>query len=259
MKTTLIFLFTLIFMSSNSWSFSVLIDPGHGGEDPGANKYLTFFSKRFKKNRQVHVLEKRVALDVSKKIYKLLKKKKYRAYLTRSVDRTVSLQDRAAIAEKIQADLFISVHANSSRRIDPVGFETYYLDNHNDAAVKRVEELENRSLSGEELVVQKILTDLIIQKTVTSSKGLAKSIHSQIVRNVGKKYKLKDRGVKPALFYVLAMAKRPAILLEIGFLSNQKELRRLVDPEFQQRYAESVVRGIDLYVKNKLKKQPSLF
>lgn len=244
---------TFLLFCQQTLGFTILIDPGHGGEDDGARARYYYGKKQWRLVR-----EKDIALSLSKKIHEELGKRSFNTYLTRSVDRSVSLAERAELAEKIKADLFISVHINSSEGNTPRGFETYYLDNHEDSAIKKVEQVENKDLTGKELIVNKILTDLVIQRTVKSSKGLATSIHSRIQRLVGKKYKLKDRGVKPGLFYVLALTKRPAILLEVGFLSNSRELRKLLDSKFQRSYAQAVARGISDYIKKQTKSEPAL-
>lgn len=246
-------LVTFISILCEANAFTILIDPGHGGEDDGARARYYFAKGRWRL-----IKEKDISLSLAKKIHEELGKSNFNSYLTRSVDRSVSLAERAELAEKIKADLFISVHINSSEGKEPRGFETYYLDNHNDSAIKKVEQVENKDLSGKELIVNKILTDLVIQRTVKSSKGLASSIHSRIQRAVGRKYKLKDRGVKPGLFYVLALTKRPAILLEVGFLSNSKELKKILDDNFQRRYAKAVARGISDYIKKQSSSEPAL-
>jgi N-acetylmuramoyl-L-alanine amidase len=243
--------FFSLFLVNQAMGFTVLIDPGHGGDDLGAVADL-------KKDK---VFEKDLALELSKRILTKLQKKGIKGLLSRSVDRTVTLSERAQLADKIRADAFISVHLNSSPQKDPRGFETYYSDNHNDAAVKKVEEAENKELDGEALIVHQILTDLIIERTVSTSKGLAEKIHGEIHKSVGKEYKMVNRGVKPGLFYVLALAKRPAILLEVGFLSNQSELAKIRGSAFQDKYAEAVALGVENYLKSRSpdKKGPSLF
>lgn len=244
---------TILLLTGQAWSFTILIDPGHGGEDDGARARYYYGKKKWRM-----INEKDIALSLAKKIHEELGKKDFKTYLTRSVDRTVTLAERAELAEKIKADLFISVHVNASEENHPRGFETYYLDNHNDSAIKKVESIENKDLKGEALIVNKILTDLVIERTVKSSKGLATAIHGQIQHLVGKKYNLIDRGVKPGLFYVLALTKRPAILLEVGFLSNSKELKRILNSNFQRRYAKAVANGIASYVNKQKKLGPSL-
>ncbi len=244
-------IFTL-FWPWSSQAYTILIDPGHGGEDEGATARYYYGKKKWKL-----VKEKDIALELAKKIHRKLSKK-YNSFLTRSIDRNVGLHERAQMAEKLKANLFISVHINSSSGKNPRGFETYYLDNHQDSAVHKVEKIENRELKGEELEVNKILIDLAIERTVKTSKALANHIHSEIHKLVGKRYRLINRGVKPALFYVLALTKRPGILLEVGFLSNSKELKKLLNPKFQERYAEAVTRGIEKYLKGQDKLGPPL-
>jgi N-acetylmuramoyl-L-alanine amidase len=235
MTKYLLFLFTL-----NAYSYTILIDPGHGGEDRGA---VTFHQDG---NVLREIQEKDLTLEISKRIYEKLKKKNYQVYLTRSIDRDVSLDKRAELAEKVKADLFISVHMNSSPTPESHGFETYYLDNHSNVAVKKVEDVENKNLNGEQLIIHQILIDLVVEKTVVSSKSLANSIHLELKSNL-RPFEIKDRGHKAGLFYVLALSKRPAVLLEVGFLSNPKELEKLNGESFQQKYSEAVVRGVDKY------------
>lgn len=249
--------FILLLLGLESFSATILIDPGHGGEDTGASNTYHYWKK--KKRRKLLVHEKDIALQLAKRIHKKLIDKKYSSYLTRSIDRTVTLGERAELAEKVKADLFISLHFNSSTRRKPNGYETYYLDNHKDGAVQKLEAAENRDLKGQEYVIHHILTDLVIQQTVEASRALASSIHSQVHHKVGKPFKMINRGIKPGLFYVLALAKRPAVLLEVGFMSNQKELKKMRSSKFQNKFADAVVKGIEKYLKTNLKKKPSLF
>lgn len=211
----------------------VLLDPGHGGEETGAVGKLN-------RSRQVH--EKDLALRLAHKIKKYLEKDAT-VFLTRSIDRTVTLQERADMADKVKADLFISIHFNSSTDKKAHGFETYYLDNNKDAAVKKVEKQENYSLKGEDLVVHQILIDLTIQQTVKASRALAQAVHGRL-RGHLKPVGITDRGVKAGLFYVLALSKRPGLLLEAGFMSNEKELKSVQQEEFLERYAQGVAQGI---------------
>jgi N-acetylmuramoyl-L-alanine amidase len=172
---------------------------------------------------------------------------KHKVYLTRSIDRPVTLAERAAIADKVHADLFISLHFNSSKKRKYHGFETYYLDNHADVAVKKVESIENNEWKESERIVNQILVDLVIEKTVPQSKKLTNYIHSRISQKIGRKHRMKDRGIKPGLFYVLALSKRPNALLEVGFLSNPKEAKKISSKKFLNDYANGVVKGIEDY------------
>ncbi|MFZ8934922.1 MAG: N-acetylmuramoyl-L-alanine amidase family protein [Bacteriovoracaceae bacterium] len=256
MKVWLIILFIY---SAGALGRSILIDPGHGGEDLGANKLYQILGKnREVKNRAIK--EKDIALKISKLIYKKLKKLNFDAYLTRSIDRTVSLHERAEMADKLKVDLFVSVHVNSSRKSFSNGFETYYLDNNKDQAVNKLEKVENHGISEQDMEINKILFDLVIKRTVKHSKNLANTVHSKIAKNIQTKFKMKDRGVKPGLFYVLALSKRPGILLEVGFISNPREWKKINNSDFQELYADAVVGGVKQYFeKFHPKNAPALF
>jgi N-acetylmuramoyl-L-alanine amidase len=238
----------LFFVPMQLFGYTILLDPGHGGEDDGAKGELS--NTKFS--------EKDLALTLAKKISKRISRK-HRVYLTRTYDKSVSLEKRAEIAEKLSADLFVSIHVNASTRKSANGFETYYLDHHKDAAVKKIESIENRNLKGQELVVHQILTDLIVDRTTKSSRRLGQAIHSRFNKGIKSKFKVKDRGLKPGLFYVLALTKRPAVLLEIGFISNSRELKKLTSESFQDEYARNVADGIMAYLKVLKKEKPPLF
>ena len=220
---------------------TILLDPGHGGSDQGAVGY-----RSTPDGSRKEVFEKDLTLAVAKKIRDALSGK-HRVFLSRSVDRDISLEARAALAEKVGADIVVSIHVNSSQRRDARGFETYYLDNHQDGAVRKLEEAENKNLQGEELVVEQILMDLIIGKTVETSRALALAIHNKIKEGL-RGFPSKDRGIRPGLFFVLALAKRPAVLLEMGFISNPEELEIMGQDSFRDAYAEAVVRGLTAYL-----------
>lgn len=234
----LIFLF--IFLSLPTFAKVVLIDPGHGGEEAGAVGHLDA-----KKRRKVY--EKDLALRLSKKIKDQLSKSTS-AYLTRSLDRTVTLQERADLADLVKADLFLSIHFNSSPNSQSHGFELYYLDNNSNVAANKVERAENLNLQGEELIVNQILVDLVVQQTVTHSKQLAGAVHEH-VRPVIKRHKIDDRGIKPGLFYVLALSKRPGLLVEVGFVSNPKELKKVQEEKFLDDMARGISSGVLAFIK----------
>ncbi len=247
------FIFSVCFIlliSTNAAAFTVLIDPGHGGDDIGAKANLNIGGKK------KIITEKDITLSISKLVYEILQEQKHNVYLTRSVDRKVSLSSRAELAEKINADIFVSIHLNACTNKYSKGFEIYYLDNHSDVAVKKVEQAENMSWTKEDLVVQQILIDLVIERTVTSSKKLSQMIHQNFTKNKST-LGVVDRGVKAGLFYVLALAKRPATLIEIGFMSNQEELKKMLDKNFQKEMAKSIAQGIIDYLNmpNKLIKE----
>lgn len=238
-------LFVGILFSLPSFAMTIVVDPGHGGDEDGA------IAQTVGENPPRVIKEKDLTLSIAKKIHDLLKKKGYRVFLTRSVDRTVTLAERAAIAEKTKADLFISVHINSSTEHNATGFETYYLDNHQDAAIKKVESVENVQRGNQDTIVEQILVDLVVEQTVKTSRPLAQAINQSLKLGLGKKYRIPSRGAKPGLFYVLALSKRPGVLLEAGFLSTLKDRQKIMDEKYQMDYAHSVVEGINEYLKKK--------
>jgi len=234
-------LFILIFPLL-SVSKTIVIDPGHGGNEVGA------ISTYFDKNQKLEIYEKDLTLELSLKIQKILKEK-HDVFLTRNKDVFLSLEERAKVAFQKKADVFISIHFNSSPHKLVQGVETYYLDNHNDKAVHKVERLENRVITTKNKSVDKILIDLAIQLTTKESQALAKQVHQQLGSKFNEKHDMKDRGVKAGLFHVLALAQVPGILLEAGFISNKKELNKIINPDYLENYAQSVSAGIENYLK----------
>jgi N-acetylmuramoyl-L-alanine amidase len=233
------FFFSLVFLSQVVSAKVVLIDPGHGGEESGAVGHLD--AKRTRR-----VFEKDLSLRLSKKIKEELSKSTT-AYLTRSVDRAVSLQERADLADIVKADLFLSIHFNSSTNAKSHGFELYYLDNNSNVAANKVERSENLNLKGEELIVNQILVDLVVQQTVHHSKELARLVHEKVKPAI-KLSKIDDRGIKPGLFYVLALSKRPGLLVEVGFVSNPDELHKVNQEKFMNNLAKAISSGVMSFI-----------
>lgn len=226
-------------LTFNAFALTIIVDPGHGGEDLGAKtSYWTA------DNKMTAFFEKELTLAIGKKLFDELKKQGHSVYLTRTHDKSVTLEKRAEMADKVGADIFLSIHANSHDAKHSHGVETYYLDNHKDKAVQRIEKLENVSLEGEDKIINDIIIDLVVDKTAPLSKKLASKIHYQLKKQVMKKHRLRDRGIKPGLFYVLALSKRPAVLLEVGFLSNPKERNLITTDAFQHEYVKAIARGV---------------
>lgn len=256
MRYILITLTTLSWLSS-SLAFVVLIDPGHGGSELGAVAKLTKVNSKGKSYTR-QIFEKDLSLRLAKKVKKILDPE-FTVYLTRSIDRKVSLQERADLADTVKADIFISIHFNASTSTSSHGFETYYLDNHQDKVITKVEAIENKDLEGEDKIINKILIDLVIAKTAPSSKKLATFIHENLDKKISKRFKMKNRKIKPGLFYVLALSKRPGVLIEGGFITNQNELMKLNSDEYLDQYALSIAQGIVEYYKTLPKKDLPLF
>jgi len=227
-----------LLLSAQQPAFTVVLDPGHGGDRDGA------LSPDGDK-------EKDVVLAISRRIAQRVRKAGGKVIFTRTGDIAVPLPNRAAIATAIRADLFVSVHLNSmptpEARRHTQGIETYFLsadasDTHASAVAAR----ENADrLAGEPEAdpndpVAGILNDLQDADALQASSRLAYDIHEQLVRKLG----AEDRGVKQAPFYVLAGARMPAVLLEVGFISHADEGKKLKTRDYQEKVAEAVVDGI---------------
>lgn len=242
-------LFLLI--TSSLWAHVILIDPGHGGEEFGA-----IGKAHLDENQLTEIYEKIYALKLAKLIKKELDSD-YKVYLTRSFDRHMTLEDRSSMTSFVKADILISIHFNSSFEESAEGFEIFYLDNHQDKAVKKVEDTENKQ-DGKINDIDKILIDLAITQTAPRSKQLA----SLILKNstsVFKKHQIRNRGVRPGLFYVLALSKTPGVLIEAGFMSNEKELKKIVQSDYLKDLASSTARGIREYLDQLPEKDLNLF
>ena len=218
----------------------IVIDPGHGGRDFGAPGYL----------RGVH--EKDVVLQISRRLAKMIRKElKCEVFLTRNSDRFLTLEERTAIANTKNADLFISVHTNSHKDRRAYGIETYFLNLATDEDAIRVAAMENATSTKNISDLQTILLDLMQNAKINESSRLASHVQGYAVKHLrNKRYsRIKDKGVKQAPFYVLIGAQMPAILFETSFISNPRECKRLINPKYQQRLCEAVVFGIKQYIK----------
>lgn len=215
----------------------IVIDPGHGGKDPGAiGKY--------------GLKEKDVVLDVARILKTLLEKEGYRVILTRNSDRFLSLWRRTYIANRAHADLFISIHANSSRDHRATGHEVYYLAEANDDYARALAAAENYPLYLEErediasdISLRATIWDLIINENREESIALAHEISKALAHHSSDKV----RGVKSAKFYVLKGVNMPAVLIEIGFISNPYYEKLMRTHKFKRRIAEAILRGIKEY------------
>ncbi len=212
---------------------SIVIDAGHGGRDPGAQG-------------RSGLKEKNVTLDIARRLRDLLVQDGFRVVMTRYDDRFIPLYGRAAIANREGVDLFVSVHANASRRRSVSGFEAYYLSEATDDHARAMEAAENASLPGEmdngvSRETELILWDLLYTENRAESSDLA--VH--ICRGMaGAGLLSKNRGVKSARFAVLKGSRMPAVLVEVGFISHSSEESRLREAAHRQRVAEGIRRGI---------------
>ena len=219
----------------------VVIDPGHGGKDPGA---IGPGGTR----------EKDIALIVGKKLGNLLKKEHgVEVIYTRDRDKFVPLNERTEIANSKKADLFISIHTNASKKRKARGMETYFLSWSNDREAMRVAARENKvsikKMQKMQGGLSMILQDLARNSKREESKRLAYSVQNEMVDSLKRDYsKIQDLGVKYALFYVLVGAEMPSILVEISFISNRDEEKRLTSNNYRDRIAKAIAKGIDKYI-----------
>ncbi len=214
----------------------IVIDPGHGGKDPGAIGVDG-------------IAEKDIVLAVAKKLaLKLKKEMGIEVVLTRADDSFVELKDRTAMANAEQADLFISLHVNASPNPDAHGLETYYLDNTTDEAANRMAARENAVARSSVTDIQFILSDMIQNLKLEDSITLAHRLHASVVSQVGRRYgEVRDLGVKKALFYVLVGARMPSVLVEMFFVTHKSEARALAKEAYQDAIVDALLEGIRKY------------
>jgi N-acetylmuramoyl-L-alanine amidase len=225
--------------------YIIVIDPGHGGKDPGAT------------SQDKKIYEKDITLEVALKLEKKLKSKKnYKIILTRRTDKALTLDQRTDIANDGKGDIFISLHINALPNKKFYGIETFYLNIAADNYSKRLESVENAENQKKISDLQFILADLLKKANTKESIDFANFVQSSLIFNLRRKYKnIKNLGVKNAMFYVLLDTKMPSILVELGFISNKNEVKKLKNAKYQEKIADSIVKGIDkFFIKYKKRK-----
>ena len=216
----------------------IVLDPGHGGKDPGA---IGLSGLR----------EKRVALDIALRTRRELRRisPRSRVYLTRTTDRYISLPARTSFANEHDADIFISIHANSAHSRRAHGIETYLLSEASSGRALRLAARENGTTLARMSDLQKILNDLGLRSKVTESQQLASQVQQAMLSRLKHSYHgVRNLGVKRGPFYVLLGAQMPSILVEVSFISNRREARRMRSPKYRQALAEGIARGIMRFV-----------
>lgn len=215
----------------------IVIDPGHGGKDPGA---MAFGLK-----------EKDIVLHIARQLAPVLEKElRCEVLLTRNDDSFIPLEERTAIANTQNADLFVSLHINAHPSSRVRGLETYYLNLTTNAEAMRVAARENATSTHQMSDLQDILSDIMKNSKISESSRLAQQVHNSILTEAENKgyINIKNLGVKQAPFYVLIGAQMPAILIEIAFISNQQDARNLSDSRFVQMLTQEIAAGIRAYV-----------
>ena len=219
----------------------IVIDPGHGGKDPGAT-------------RRGSSQEKALNLTVSKHLYNYLKKQGFDVKLTRDDDTFVTLAGRSKMANEYKADLFISVHTNAAKRAAANGFEVYFRsDKATDAEAAEVAAFENEALQYEEAhysFVDMLLESMAKNEFMNESSKLAGHIRNYVYKEPGIGIAVRqNNAIRQANFYVLRGVKAPAVLVEMGYISSAKDRARLNNKAAQKRMGEGIGKGIVSYLK----------
>ena len=224
---------------------TIVLDAGHGGHDPGATG-------------PGGLTEKELVLDVTRRVARLIEERLLiTVLLSRDGDQFVPLKDRTSFANRERADLFVSIHANAHALATQEGVETYFLSSEaTDIAARQTAALENSVVqlekpvngrsNGRQDVLKAILWDLAQSEFLFEASRLAEVVQDSMTHSL----RIPNRGVKQAGFYVLGGAAMPAILIEIGFVTNPKEERRLRDPKYRDEIARAIFSGIAEYKSN---------
>jgi N-acetylmuramoyl-L-alanine amidase len=219
----------------------VLLDPGHGGEDYGSPGPFGLW-------------EGQLTLDISRRVRSWLAHlvPGVRVRMTRDSDVYLSLEERAAMANSLGADLFVSVHLNAATTtVDHGGVATYVLDVNNDRNVLRLAARENGSSTGQVSPLQFLVGSLARGEQRTRSEALAGLIQRGTLVSARRFLpSLADRGVKSAMFYVLVGAQMPAVLVEGSFITQPEEAAQLTTPGYRDALAEGMARGIARYLQD---------
>jgi len=215
----------------------IVIDPGHGGHDPGAVG-------------PTGLQEKDVVLTVGLRLRELLKEELgLDVVMTRSTHGFIPLEEPQAIANKVNADLFLSVHANAAANRNAAGIETYYLNLAKTEKAAQLAAKENGTSLEKVSVLQAILFDLMANYKLNDSAHLAEEVQKALHKKIRGHYAdVKNLGVKQGPFYVLVGATMPSILVEAAFLSNTNEEARLKDPAYLEMTAEGILDGVRGYI-----------
>jgi N-acetylmuramoyl-L-alanine amidase len=224
---------------------TIVLDAGHGGHDPGATG-------------PGGLTEKELVLDVTRRVARIVEEKlDLKVLLSRDGDYFVPLKDRTSFANKERADLFVSIHANAHALATQEGVETYFLSSEaTDIAARQTAALENSVVqlekpaasraAGRPDFLKAMLWDLAQSDFLVESSRLAEVVQDWMTRSL----RIPNRGVKQAGFYVLGGAAMPAVLIEIGFVTNPKEERRLRESKYRDEIARAIFAGIAEYKRN---------
>lgn len=216
----------------------VVIDAGHGGNDPGTTSPAL-------------LSEKDVTLDVARRLAALLQKSGFEVVTTRTDDRLIPLRERARLANQSDSDIFVSIHVNSiEQHTSEHGVETYYLGPTKDPSLTKLAADENRVSGYSVADLRKLLDGIYADARRDESQRLAAAVQQQLFTNLKTNdHGLENWGVKRAPFIVLVATEMPAILAEVGCMSNANEVTMLQRAEYRQQIAAALFAGINEYSK----------
>ncbi len=217
----------------------IVVDPGHGGKDPGA------IGPRGTMEKDVNLA---LALELARRLRRELG---CEVILTRDTDVYLPLEERTAIANRVGADLFISIHANASQNRSIRGVETYYLNFSSSERAAAVAARENGTSLQQISDLEMILFDLMANAKINESSRFAAEIQSSMVTGLQGHYsEVRDNGVRQGPFYVLLGATMPSVLVEAGYLSNPQDENLLRSRRYQERVADAIVAGVKKFAKD---------
>jgi N-acetylmuramoyl-L-alanine amidase len=213
----------------------VVLDAGHGGSDPGAIA--------------PELLEKEITLDIGRRLRTLLETNGFDVVVTRDSDRTVALRDRTQLANTSRSDIFVSIHVNAlERHTESRGIETYYLGATNDPSLTALAARENRVSGYSVSDMRRLLEGVYADARRDESQDLAGTVQKKLYDTLRRDDAgLENWGVKRAPFLVLVTTDMPAVLAEVGCISNEKEAAMLRRPEYRQKIANALFDGIRAY------------
>ena len=214
----------------------IVIDAGHGGHDPGTIG-------------RGGLQEKELVLDIALRLERLVRRDLGAdVILTRSTDVFIPLEERTAIANSRGADLFLSIHANSSRNASARGIETYFLNFAQNPHAEAVAARENAISPATLKDLQNLVKAITLNSKIDESRDFAAAVQEHMVAGVRTEHVVRDRGVHTAPFYVLIGANMPAVLAEIAFVSNPEDEKRLRAGEYREVLARSLLSGVKSYL-----------
>jgi N-acetylmuramoyl-L-alanine amidase len=214
----------------------IVIDPGHGGKDPGGVGYH-------------HLKEKQVVLGIARQLAQILKGRGYKVYLTRSGDKFIPLKERTRFANEKHANLFISIHGNIAYHHDRRlrGIEIYYLSPTQNKRALDVAMEENKGVQGLNTSDQKVILNFLNKERMVESHKLGIDVMNHLYARLKKRFPVRKNRVRGGPFWVLVGTQMPSILIEAGYLTNPTDAKLLKSSKFQREFAIGIANGIDAY------------